>query len=137
MIAFAGARHSGRRLFALISRALLGVVVIGAGAQAQMAPSSDSGAVVAVAARRIPRGAVLAAADIALARVVNQRLAPTAAQQPAPGWVTRRVVLPGEVLREPAVAPARLVAAGQPVRFELTHDGIRLSLDGIATSAAS
>jgi flagella basal body P-ring formation protein FlgA len=54
-----------------------------------------------------------------------------------PGWVTRRVVLAGEVLREPAAAPMPLVSAGAPVQFEINQSGLRLSLDGVAMSAAS
>ncbi len=106
---------------------------------AESAPDSPSDSVplVPVAARRLSRGAVLTAADITMARADARHHPADGAQRPEPGWVARRVVLAGEVLREPAVAPAPLVGAGQPVRYELTHEGIRLSLEGVATSAAS
>jgi flagella basal body P-ring formation protein FlgA len=105
-------------------------------AQAVPAPSSDS-IEVAVAARRLPRGAVLRAGDISLARVVAG--GPATRRQAAvhPGWVTRRVIQPGEVLRPPAVAPAPLVAAGQAVQFTYQHDGLALTLDGVAPVAGS
>ena len=53
------------------------------------------------------------------------------------GWITRRVVLAGEVLRPPAVAPAPLVVAGQIVQFTYVQDDLRLTLSGVATAAAS
>jgi flagella basal body P-ring formation protein FlgA len=55
----------------------------------------------------------------------------------APGWVTRRVIQAGEVLRAPAVAPRPLVAAGQQVRFTVQHDGLALTLDGTAPVAGA
>jgi flagella basal body P-ring formation protein FlgA len=89
-----------------------------------------------VATRRLPRGTVLRATDLAPARVPARVDAHGRAHADsclvAPGWVARRVIQPGEVLRPPAVAPAALVAAGQAVRYTFRHDGLELTLDGVA-----
>lgn len=154
MTARTGAQRRGRDRLLVVGAWFLGTCVVGASAQAQRAPGaqqaeqtasaeqtsgppSDSVPLVPVAARRLARGAVLTAGDITMARADARHHMPADAQRPLPGWVARRVVLAGEVLRAPAVAPAPLVGAGQPVRYELTHEGIRLSLEGVATSAAS
>jgi flagella basal body P-ring formation protein FlgA len=92
---------------------------------------------VAVAARLLTRGAVLTARDITVQRVAGDgRLArrPTAVQ---PGWIARRIIRAGEVLRTPAVAPAPLVAAGQAVQYTVQQDGLALTLHGIAPVAGS
>ncbi|MEO6445737.1 MAG: flagellar basal body P-ring formation chaperone FlgA [Gemmatimonadaceae bacterium] len=92
---------------------------------------------VPVATRRLPRGTVLRESDMTVARVA---LRGPASAQPAAvtaGWVTRRVVLAGEVLREPAVAPAPLVAAGQRVQFTYMQNGLQLTFDGVAMAAGS
>ncbi len=85
-----------------------------------------------VATRRLARGTVLTARDMARTRLAVRgrgaaRLAPVSV-----GWVARRVIQAGEVLRPPAVAPAPLVAAGQPVQFTYGHDRLELTLDGVA-----
>jgi flagella basal body P-ring formation protein FlgA len=93
-----------------------------------------------VATRRHPRGTVLNESDFTVARVAlgESPLSP-GQSRPGVGWVTRRVVAEGEVLREPAVAPAPAVAAGQPVLFVYNAglSGLRLSLHGVARSAAA
>jgi flagella basal body P-ring formation protein FlgA len=97
---------------------------------------------VAVAARRLARGATLRENDIALIPAIVWDL-PTAGDhlpdRPQPGWVTRRVIAEREVLRLPAVAPAPAVAAGQPVLLVYNggRNGLRLSVHGIARSAAA
>ncbi|MEP7381249.1 MAG: flagellar basal body P-ring formation chaperone FlgA [Gemmatimonadota bacterium] len=90
-----------------------------------------------VAARSLARGTVLTAGDITVLRVAqHDRFArhPTAV---VPGWVARRIIRAGEVLRAPAVGPAPLVAAGQTVQFTYQQDGIELTLDGLAPVAGS
>lgn len=94
-----------------------------------------------VAARRIARGTILRAADITIARV-PMRIDAFGIARPdttpvTPGWIARRVIQRGEVLRSPAVAPAPLVAAGQPVQFTYLQDGLELTLDGVAPVAGS
>lgn len=83
-----------------------------------------------VAARRLPRGTVLNAGDVSVVRVASR--APAAPV--APGWVTRRVIEQGEVLRPPAVAPAPVVAPGQRILYVVLSPGLRLTMDGRATS---
>lgn len=81
-----------------------------------------------VAARSIPRGAELVADDIAPGSdSVMARL----------GWIARRVIRAGEVLREPAVEPPPLIRAGQPVQYQVTVNGISVSMTGTALSDAS
>lgn len=104
---------------------------------ARVVPMTDAH----VAARRIPRGTVLRAADMTIARVparVGARGGVHADTTPViPGWIARRVIQRGEVLRAPAVAPAPLVAAGQAVQFTYQQDGLELTLDGVAPVAGS
>jgi flagella basal body P-ring formation protein FlgA len=88
-----------------------------------------------VATRRLDRGKVIGPNDFTMARVAvrataNGRLAQA-------GWVTRRVIKPGELLREPAVAPAPLVGAGQTVSYTFRSGGIELTLEGVAMNAGS
>ena len=94
-----------------------------------------------VATRRLARGTVLQASDFTIAPV-TARLDARGNVRPdtdavAPGWIVRRVIQPGEVLRSPAVAPAPLVAAGQAVRFTYQQDGLALTLDGVAPVAGA
>ena len=104
---------------------------------ARVVPMTDAH----VAARRIPRGTVLRAADMTIARVparVDARGVVHVDTTPViPGWIARRVIQRGEVLRAPAVAPAPLVAAGQAVQFTYQQDGLELTLDGVAPVAGS
>ncbi len=104
---------------------------------ARVVPMTDAH----VAARRIPRGTVLRDADMTIARVparVDARGGVHADTTPViPGWIARRVIQRGEVLRAPAVAPAPLVAAGQAVQFTYQQDGLELTLDGVAPVAGS
>lgn len=106
-------------------------------ADARVVPMTD----VHVAARRIARGTVLRAADMTIARMparVDARGVVHADTTPViPGWIARRVIQRGEVLRPPAVAPAPLVAAGQTVQFTYQQDGLELTLDGVAPVAGS
>jgi flagella basal body P-ring formation protein FlgA len=90
-----------------------------------------------VAARRLPRGTVLNDSDIIVARVVNWGPVHTSPTSVRAGWITRRVIRPHEPLREPAVAPAPLVGAGQPVLLVRDTQGLRLTVTGVATHAAS
>ncbi len=62
---------------------------------------------------------------------------PVARPRVEPGWIVRRIMRVGEVLRTPAVAPAPLVAAGQAVQFTVQEDGLALTLSGVAPVAGS
>lgn len=89
-----------------------------------------------VASRRLPRGTVLSATDIRWRPTQRTARSSTPAQQPTTGWVTRRVILEGELLRPPAVVPAPMVRAGDPVRVRVTVQGLQLTTAGIATTSA-
>jgi flagella basal body P-ring formation protein FlgA len=56
--------------------------------------------------------------------------------QVAAGWVTRRVIAAGEVLRAPAVEPPTAVSANQLVAVEWVDQNIRLTMRGVATRNA-
>lgn len=90
---------------------------------------------VAVAARALVRGTVLAATDIAWRDTTADAAARGAGV--AEGWITRRVVAAGEPLRAPAVAPPPVVRANAPVRLVLRRDGVTLTLEGRAARDAS
>jgi len=89
---------------------------------------------VAVATHAIPRGAVLAAGDV---EYRDSTLSMSAdSSRVAPGWVTRRMIAAGEVLRAPAVEPPAAVSANQTVAVEWIDQNVRLSMRGIATRNA-
>lgn len=75
------------------------------------------------AARPIARGTVLAVADLRLG---------AAASEVQPGWIARRAIREGEVLRPPAVVPPRAVRQGQTVRVLVAEGGVHLALEGQA-----
>ncbi|MBK6486414.1 MAG: flagellar basal body P-ring formation protein FlgA [Gemmatimonadetes bacterium] len=110
---------------------------IGAAASTGAADSVD----VLVATRRLARGTVLRASDMTAARIGRRALVARSAARSAgavtAGWVARRIIQAGEVLRAPAVAPAPLVAAGQAVQYTYQQDGLALTLDGVAPVAGS
>jgi flagella basal body P-ring formation protein FlgA len=86
----------------------------------------------AVAARRLERGSVVAADDIALEeRVVwgPPRGDGTTALE---GWVAHRVIERGDPLAHPAVRPPLAVASGSPVEVRWQGGAVRLRLAGVA-----
>jgi flagella basal body P-ring formation protein FlgA len=87
---------------------------------------------VPVAARDIPRGVALVSADIAYraATATEQTSATT-------GWVTRRIITAGEVLRAPAVSPPLLVNAGDEVEAVWRDGSLELRIHGRAMNAAA
>ena len=93
---------------------------------------------VPVAARALPRGAVLEQKDIAYRPAAS--LPGTAAgtrAAAAAGWVTKRVIAEGEPLREPAVAPPALIRSGDVVQVVWTDGALELRLTGRAMNAAT
>jgi len=84
-----------------------------------------------VAARDLPRGAVIAAAD-----VVGDS---TSDGSPAAmtGWVTRRLVHKGEPLRAPAVSPPQLVRAGAIITVRAEVDGVVATRRGTALAGGA
>ncbi len=78
-----------------------------------------------VAARRINRGTVITADDVAgSSRAID-------------GWIARRVIQPGELLTAPAVSPPPLVHSRQDVTVQVTRGNITLSISGSALADAS
>jgi flagella basal body P-ring formation protein FlgA len=90
---------------------------------------------VAVATRSIARGAVLTDADFTLRD--STMFAGTDTNHVESGWVTRRVIAAGEVLRAPAVEPPNVVTANQQVAVEWNDQNVRLTMRGIAARNAS
>lgn len=89
----------------------------------------------AVAARDLARGVALTAADVAYDRPPGEGAAGLA---PLPvGWVTRRTISEGEVLRHPAIAPPPMVRAGEPVRLLWGRGAVRVSVRGTALGSAA
>jgi flagella basal body P-ring formation protein FlgA len=84
-----------------------------------------------LAARDIPRGVELTAADIvpdsAGAAIHAARI----------GWVTRRVMRTGETLDEPSVAPPQLVHAGANVTVRAETGGVVVTRPGTALMSGS
>lgn len=81
------------------------------------------------ATRDLPRGHVLEAGDIEHATASREE---DDAALPAPGWVTRRMIRSGELLRAPAVVPPPLVARGDTVTVNWRVAGIRIARKGVA-----
>ena len=94
----------------------------------------EASAAVAVAARDLPRGAVLSAGDIALRPADGEARGGSSAVEE--GWVVRRLVREGEVLREPAVAPPPAVRAGEPVQGVVRRGAVELRVWGVALNDA-
>lgn len=125
-----------RRLNQSVALAVIAILLLCAarllGAQQ---PRLENARRVAVAARAIPRGAVLAADDIEY-RDTTLRVA-TDTNAIAPGWVTRRMINAGEVLRSPAVEPPQIVTANEPVLVEWVDGNVSLTVHGTAARNGS
>ena len=116
------------RRIAIAALCLLASAVT-AGAQGPLANAAGLQAPVLRAARDIPRGATIAAADIA---------ADSSADAAAvDGWVTKRLVRRGEALREPAIARPQLIKQGTLVKLQASVDGVTVERDGTALNGGS
>jgi len=93
---------------------------------------------VAVATRTLARGVALGAGDLEYRdSTMSSTLGMSAdTNRVAAGWVTRRVISAGEVLRAPAVEPPTAVSANQSVSVEWVDQNIRLTMRGVATRNA-
>lgn len=93
-----------------------------------------------VATRALARGEALQLTDIAVVdTIITWRWN---AQSPdttraLPGWVTRRPIMAGEVLRAPAVSPAPLIESGATVKAIWQDGPITLVINGVATNTAT
>jgi flagella basal body P-ring formation protein FlgA len=79
------------------------------------------------AAHDLARGVELTASDILGGSDPASRI----------GWITRRVIREGELLKEPAIAPAQLVRAGAEVTVRAEMGGVLVTRTGTATSSGS
>jgi len=80
------------------------------------------------------RGTVLTSADFVVRDTTLRGLADTS--EVSSGWVTRRLIGAGEVLRMPAVERPNAVSANQAVQVEWQDKDIRLTIHGIARNAS-
>ncbi len=95
------------------------------------APRARAQSAAPVAARDIPRGTELTAADVAAdSGAANGSV-------PLIGWVARRVIHAGEALREPAIDSPRLVRAGADVTVRAELGGVVVTRPGTALIAGS
>jgi flagella basal body P-ring formation protein FlgA len=113
--------------------ALLAISTSIAHAQAPGAPTQR----VAVATRTLARGTVLTAGDFAFRDTTLRGGGPIDTPVVGEGWVTRRLIGAGEILRMPAVERPHLVSANQPVALEWIDKNVTLILRGIATRDAA
>jgi flagella basal body P-ring formation protein FlgA len=106
-------------------------------------PSSPAGTVrltLSVATRDLARGDTLAAGDFAAVDTTlvwhwtNSTPDTTQAQT---GWITRRPIAKGELLRYPAVSAPPLVKAGTKVSVIYQDGPVRITLSGTATNTAT
>src|SRR3954469_1790548 len=88
---------------------------------------------VAVATRDIPRGTVLAADDFEMRdTTIRTRGSQSDTTPVVAGWVTRRLINAGEILRSPAVEAPAVVNANSPVLIEWSDGNVSLTVHGIA-----
>ncbi|MGH7616775.1 MAG: flagellar basal body P-ring formation chaperone FlgA [Gemmatimonadaceae bacterium] len=126
-----------RPKYPLLVGALVALLALSAGlarAQSTIA-STEASRRVAVAARLLPRGTVLAADDI-IYRDTTVR-GPVDTSTVVAGWVTRRLIGAGEVLRMPAVERPVVVSANEPVSVEWADRNVMLTLRGVVTRSAA
>ena len=95
---------------------------------------------VTVATRALARGDTLRAEDIGVAdTIITWRwngVAPDTTRAQA-GWITRRAIAVGEVLRLPAVTPPPVVATGATVTAIWQDGPLKLVMRGVATNTAA
>lgn len=134
--------------FAFVSLSAIHATSLSAQNIAASTPSESSTATLrgmvrvrlSVATRALQRGDTLRANDIA---VVDTNIVwkwagslpdTTRAQI---GWVTRRPIAAGEVLRAPGVGAPNVVSAGSTVTMYYQDGPVRISLTGVATNSAA
>lgn len=95
---------------------------------------------VSVAARALARGETLQASDIASKDTTIvwrwNSISPDTTRA-LPGWVTRRHVAEGEVLRAPAVMPPPAITSGSRVTAVWQDGPLRVAIAGVATNTAA
>lgn len=109
---------------------LVALVVLSA-LSARLAHAQAATRHVPVATRALARGTVLSADDFVMRDTTLRGVADT--NHVEAGWVTRRLINAGEVLRTPAVERPAIVSPNQPVQIEWQDRNVRLVLQGVAT----
>ncbi len=125
------------------SRNQLGAVVLavsGASVSDQPPARGTANVRVTVARHALQRGDTLRADDIAVVDTTIvwkwNTVAPDTTRAEA-GWVARRTITAGEVLRFPAVSAPQVVNAGQSVAVIYQDGPVRIQLSGVATNSAA
>lgn len=93
-----------------------------------------------VATRDLARGDTLSATDFATidtAIVWRWTTSSPDTTQAQVGWITRRTIAKGELLRYPAVTAPPMVKAGSKVAVWYQDGPVRITLTGIATNTAT
>jgi flagella basal body P-ring formation protein FlgA len=102
-------------------------------ADSVVTPAAQPKQRIAVATRTIPRGTALSASDFELRDTTMRMRATEPDTTPVVvGWVTRRTINAGEILREPAVEAPSVVNANSPVLIEWSDGNVSLTVHGTA-----
>lgn len=120
-----------RPKYPLLVGTLVALIALSAG----LAHAQDATRRAAIATRLLPRGTVLTADDIVY-RDTTLR-GPIDTNTVAAGWVTRRLIGAGEVLRMPAVERPAIVSANESVDVEWADRNVMLTVRGVATRNAA
>lgn len=125
-----------RRALACFAIALCVAPALGA----QSAPRGMASVRLSIAKHALQRGDTLRADDIAIVDTTIvwhwTTIAPDTTRAQI-GWVARRPIAAGEVLRVPAVGAPPVVNVGQTVSVIYQDGPVRIQLAGIATNSAS
>jgi flagella basal body P-ring formation protein FlgA len=89
------------------------------------------------AVRDLPRGATIAEQDIAWTESVAWGPPQRGARASVEGWTTRRIVIAGEALATPAVAPPVWVRSGEDVRVIVVRGTLELAMTGRAAGTGA
>ena len=102
------------------------------------APSGTTRIRLSVATRALQRGDTLQSDDIAVidTNVVWRWASAPDTTRAAAGWIARRPIASGEVLRYPAVSAPPIVSVGARVSLIYQDGPVRIVLTGVATNTA-
>lgn len=86
----------------------------------------------AIATRDLARGSVLTATDMRWADTVGVAASSSDTVRVVPGWVARRTIRAGEILREPSVSRPDLVSSGDAVDVVYSTPEVTIRVRGTA-----
>ncbi len=89
-----------------------------------------------VASRRLQRGEILTAEDMAVSTSVVWGAPRPSSLEPSEGWIVQRIIKLGEPLRVPAVRPPMAVVSGSVVELIWSKGAVGLQLLGTAAGSA-